>query len=407
MRYGVLSLLCLATVIAYLQRSALAVPTKTIEAELGITSAEMGWVMGAWYWGYALCQIPAGRVADRLGSKLALVLFVTLWSGLTGIVGLSSNLVGLLILWGLMGCAQSGMFPCATKMIGGIFPGTERAFASGMLACCMAMGAAISPVLTGALLGPISWQWILALYSIPGFLWAVVFIWLMPRTDAALRLSAASLHTVPSRVRWGKMVTDSNMQLLCLQQFLRAGATVFFFTWFPRFLQETRNLSEENAGIFGAWPLVGGMLGGLCGGVISDWLLKRTGNPRLSRQGLAMVAMIVCASVALIAFFISDPVIAVLLISVGAFCGYVGGVSAYATAITMGGKQVATVFATMNMCGNIGGALFPMAVGWIVKLTGNWNLALLLYACLFAADAVCWAFLNPKGTLFDEPDEHR
>jgi nitrate/nitrite transporter NarK len=201
------------------------------------------------------------------------------------------------------------------------------------------------------------------------------------------------------------MIVDPNMQLLCLQQFLRAGATVFFFTWFPRYLQETRGLSQQDAGNFGAWPLVGGMFGGLLGGVVSDWLLRRTGNPRLSRQGLAVTAMIVCAAVTSIAYFIADPVAAVLLISVGAFCGYVGGVSAYATAITMGGRQVATVFATMNMCGNIGGALFPVAVGWIVALTGNWNLALLLFSGLFAADAVCWALLNPKGPLFDEPDE--
>jgi MFS family permease len=392
-----------ATVIAYVQRSAIGVPSKAIEADLGIGPREMGLVMGTWYWGYALCQLPAGWLADRWGSKAALALYAVLWSALTGAVGLATGLPGLLLVWGAMGCAQAGIFPCATKAVGALFPATERAIASGFLAACMAMGAAIAPVLTGRLLGPLSWQAIFALYALPGLLWAVVFAVRVPRLDPPpAPADDGSAGTEP--IRWAKLVTDVHMVLLCVQQLLRAGAMAFFFTWFPRFLQETKGISQLDAGTLAAWPCVGGMLGGLCGGVVSDWLLKRTGNPRLSRQGLTVAAMIVCFAVALTAYFVSDAETAVLLISVGAFFGYVGGVSAYAMAITMGGRRVAVVFATMNMSGNVGAALFPLAVGWIVAETGNWNLALLLFASLFALDAVCWALLNPKGTLFGNDD---
>src|ERR671936_347736 len=102
MRYGVLSLLCVATVIAYVQRSA---------------------------------------------------------------VGVATGLPGLLLLWGLMGCAQAGIFPCSTKAIGALFPATERAFASGMLACCMAMGWAVAPLITAWYLTFVSWQTTFALYA--------------------------------------------------------------------------------------------------------------------------------------------------------------------------------------------------------------------------------------------------
>jgi hypothetical protein len=111
---------------------------------------------------------------------------------------------------------------------------------------------------------------------------------------------------------------------------------------------------------------------------------------------------VVCSAVALAAYFVADPHAAVLLISIGAFCGMAGGVSAYSLAIAYGGKQVATVFATMNMSGNLGATLFPIAVGWLGG-SGHWDLALLLFVLLFALDAVCWAVLNPKGTLFEEP----
>lgn len=396
MRYGVLALLCAATVIAYLQRSAIGVPSKQIEAELGIGSSEMGLVMLTWYWGYALCQLPAGWLADRWGSKAALVLFAGLWSAATGVVGLAGGLPGLLVLWGLMGCAQAGIFPCATKTIGALFPPTGRAFCSGALACCMAVGWMISPKVTAGLLGSMSWQQVFALYALPGLVWAAAFALLVPR----FREPAATRADGP--IDWSRLLTDRMMLLLCFQQFLRASAVAFFFTWFVRYLQETRGVSLKEAGELAVWPGVGGIFGGLLGGTISDWLLKKTGSERLSRQGLSFVALVACTGLTLGACLAADLNLLVFLLSAGAFFGYVSGVSAYAVAIGYGGKRVATVFATMNMSGNVGAGLFPLAVGRIVDTTHNWNHAVFLVTALFAAAAVCWTLLNPKGTLFPE-----
>jgi nitrate/nitrite transporter NarK len=197
-------------------------------------------------------------------------------------------------------------------------------------------------------------------------------------------------------------VTDGQMLLLCFQQFLRAGAMVFFYTWFARFLQETKGLSTKDAGALAFWPPFVGAFGGLFGGVISDWLLRLTDNSRLARQGMTFVTLLICTGVAGAAYFVANPHIAVFLISIGTFCGMASGVSAYAIAIAYGGKRVATVFATMNMSGNLGATVFPVAVASIVTATGNWNYALLLFVALFGIAAVCWIVLNPKGTLFEE-----
>jgi len=399
MRYTVLSFLCVATLIAYVQRSALGVPSKTIEAELGLGPKALGLVWLGWYAAYAVFQLPSGWLAERLGSKSALVIFAILWSLITGLVGLSTGFVGLLVLWTLMGGAQAGIFPCATRAIGATFSRTEQALASGWLACSMALGAALAQKLTGNLLGPLTWQEILILYSVPGVVWALIYAVAVPRPDVPLEMKSRSDSP---RTPWSRLFTNPNMILLCLQQFQRAGATALFFTWFPRYLQETKHVSALESGSLAAWPLLAGMCGGLVGGYASDGLLKATGSTRLSRQGLAVAAMVVCAGVSLSAFWVSDPALAVGLISIAAFCGYVGGVSAYATAISMGGKRVAPVFATMNMSGNIGAGLFPFAVGIMVEETGNWDLALLLFAIMYAGSGVCWLFLNPKGTLFDE-----
>jgi MFS family permease len=415
MRYTLLTFLCIATVIAYVQRLALAVPTKVIEGELGLGPGGLGIVMAVWYWSYAAFQLPSGWIADRLGTKPALILFAVTWSALTAVTGLAAGYVGLLLLWGLMGAAQAGIFPCCTKGIGAAIPHSGQAFASGMLACCMALGAAISPLIAGHLLDPLTWRQLLVVYAIPGLLWALVFALVVPRPDVPASAAVpdpngSSNGATPSaskhaRIRWSKLVTDPQMQILCAQQFLRASAIAFFYTWFPRFLQETKGLSQQESGSLAAWPPFAGMFGGLLGGLFSDWLLRRTGSSRIARQGMACTAMVICTVVAVAAYFVADPQIAVGLLCVGAFCGMAGGVSGYAVAIAYGGKRVATVFATMNMSGNIGAGLFPFSVQLLVLYTGNWNLALLLFASLFALDAVCWAVLNPRGTLFAETED--
>lgn len=420
MRYALLSFLCLVTVIAYVQRSAMNGATKAIEDDLQTSSEYLGLMMGGWYLLYSLMQLPGGWAADRLGSKSALILFAVTWSVLTGLAGLAAGPLGLLLVWSAMGGAQAAVFPCCTKAIGATFPKTQQAFASGALACCMSLGGALAPRMTGNLLGAMTWREIFALYALPGLAWAVLFWLSVPRPDAPKPepepepdRAAEEWHELPpaperqadSRVRLSKLVTEPQMLLLCFQQFLRAGAMVFFYTWFARFLQETKGLTAQVAGELAFWPPFAGAFGGLLGGLLSDWLLRRTGNSRLARQGMTFCALVTCTGVAAAAYLVADPQLAVLLISAGAFCGMASGVSAYALAIAYGGRRVATVFATMNMSGNLGATVFPVAVGAIVTATGNWNHALLLFVALFGASAVCWLALNPKGTLFDEPQD--
>jgi MFS family permease len=412
-RYGVLAFLCLMALIAYIQRAALSVPALEIASDLEFPNPvrELGWIQSAWYFSYALMQIPSGWLADRLGSRTALPIYFVVWSFATLMASFVTDFVSLLVIWSLMGAAQAGAFPCATKAIGRIFPDTERARANGLLACGMTIGGAIAPVMTSSFLESITlsaetlhvdrWRLVLASYAIPGVVWTIAFPLLisirrLPATDKSKVLRAP--------VDWSRMVRSLPLALLCGQQFFRAAGMVFFVTWFPTFLQKTRDVSQLDSGVLTTMAGIGGVAGSLTGGFFSDWLLKRTGNQRLSRQGIAVVGMGTCSVLIVCSYFVSDVNSSIALISLGAFCATFGGVSGYTVAIRFGGRHVATVFSTMNMCGNFGAALFPVTAGWLVARTGNWNLILFLFAGVMAIDALCWAFLNPQGTLFG--DEH-
>lgn len=396
-RWG-MGMLCLAALIAYVQRSALSVPTKNIQADLGFDASSMGWVMAVWYWGYAILQVPAGWMADSMGSRKALTIYALSWSILTGLASLASNLGWLVFLWGLMGMAQSGIFPASVKAIGAWFPTHGRAFASGLLASSMAVGAALAPAITAQLLLHITWQKILLVYALPGIGWAILFFWIIPEPVAT------PVHFNPKgglKDDWRKMLGSGSMWLLCSQQFFRAAAMVFFGTWFTRFLEETKGITTLEAGRLTAWAGVGVMLGGISGGTASDWILKRTNNKRLSRQGLAVISMILCSLLFITSHFVKDVHFSVLLMALGAYCGAFGGVSGYSVAIDFGGARIATVFSVMNMCGNIGAGLFPLVVGQWIQRGNNWSFALFLFAGIFALDALIWAVLNPRKPLFE------
>jgi sugar phosphate permease len=394
----VLLLVCLAAVIAYVQRMALTVPTKTIQADLDIDERGMGLIMSCWFWGYALLQIPAGWITDRLGSKRSLAVFVVAWSLLTGLAGVATGFPELAILWSLMGLAQTGLVPGAAKSIGDWFSPTGRAFGSGMFGASMALGGAIAPVVAAYLLQLVTWRQLLGLYIIPGLAWVWAFAIIVP----GQRRTATS--PVPFGDTLSRILNSGPMLLLCAQQFFRAAAMALFFTWFPRFLQETRGVSEMESGRLALWPGLAAMIGAVLGGIASDMLLKLTGNRRLSRQGIAVVGMICCAALSITAYFATETFAIISLISLAAFCGTFGGVSGYAVCIDFGGRRVGTVISVMNTCGNVGAGLFPLAVGYLVTKTGRWDLVLPLFAAIFAVDAICWAVLNPSRRLFEEND---
>jgi MFS family permease len=420
-RYQVLALLCISAAIAYVQRAALSVPASEIAGDLEFAdlARDMGWIQSAWYFSYGLMQIPSGWLADRLGSRRALAIFSVVWSLATLLTAFVTDFVSLLVMWSLMGAAQAGAFPCAAKALGRIFPETERARATGLLASGMTLGGAIAPVMTAMILQSLTawadawgidrWRLLLGAYAVPGVLWTAVFLGLVSLrklpTGANTSASNTSAANVP--VDWSRLLRSWPLGLLCAQQFFRAAGMVFFMTWFPTFLQKTRDVTLLGSGVLTTVAGIGGMVGSLTGGFFSDWLLLRTGNKRLSRQGIAVVGMGLCSLLIVASYFVSDVQQSIALITLGAFCATFGGVSGYTVAISFGGRQVATVFSTMNMFGNLGAALFPLTAGWLVTQTGNWNLILFLFACVMAIDALCWAFLNPQGTLFGDEHEGR
>ncbi len=418
-RYRVLTWLTLAAALSYLCRNTVGIAESTIREDLGLSLKESGWFMGAFFWTYAIFQVPGGWLAHRWGSKIALTVFGLGWGIASIMLGLAPGFIVLIFGQLLMGIAQSGTFPASCNSISHWMTMARRSFSCGVLATGMQVGAIISTLIAASLIAVIGWRWVFVAFAIPSLLWAIGFFvrfWDDPKKDPSVNAAERELieagrdEEPPDTDResheptpWGAVFSNPAMLALCGQQIFRAAGYMFFASWFPTFLQETRGVSIESSGGFQAL-IFGATLGGsLIGGLVVDWIWKNTGSLRLSRGGAGTVALFLCGVLILGAYFVHDIRIAIALLTAGAFSAAIAGPCAFSSTIDIGGRHIPQVFGVMNMTGNFAAAVCPVLVGYLFEWTENWNLVLVLFALVYFAGALCWAFVDPAKKISHSP----
>ncbi|MBE2285273.1 MAG: MFS transporter [Prosthecobacter sp.] len=405
-RHVVLAGLCVAAALAYFVRNGVAPAESTIRADLGLTKEQSGMMMSAFFWPYALCQIPAAMLAQRLGARWALALYAVMWSLATA--GFALGQLGWMTASrAFMGVAQAGLVPVGVSAMARWFPKSSQATAAGAFSGFMSAGSIVAAPLTAWLVSDLGWRWMFVLYAVPGVLWAAWFAWwhrdepaLHPAVNAIeLELigpSAVKASSEASAASWRSLTANPVLGLLCLQQFCRAAGYIFFASWFATYLQEARGMALVKSAWLTTLPLLADVAGGFSGGLISDALLRRTQSRRIARQGMAMTALLLCAALIFTAWFVADPVLAVLVISTGMYCAGVVNPCYSATLMTCGGAQTATWSAVTNMCGNFGAASFPILVPWLIAHAGGWDAVLFAFGGIYIIATVFWAFIRTE-----------
>jgi sugar phosphate permease len=414
-RLIVLIWLCLAAAISYICRLTIGVAESTIRSDLDLSKEMMGLIMSLFYLPYALGQIPGGWLAERFGSRRSIPLVAVGWSLATLSLSAAFAVPVLLAGWLANGFFQAGLFPCCARTVSKWFPANRRAFASGMLASSMFVGGALGSVAMGYLLEESGWRTAFAIFGSLGILWAVGFwFWFRDEpgehgrvNESEVRLIQQPIGTSPTETMevidpWRSLLLSPATWCICSQQFCRAAGTMFFGSWFATYLQQTHGVSIKFSGFLNSLPQTALIIGSLFGGTFSDWVLSRTASRRLARQAIAASCMFTCACFVFIAYTLRQPVLAVLTISAGTLFSAIGGPTAYAITIDMGGKHLAKLFSCMNMCGNVGAAMFIFGVPWFLDATGKWDAVVLMFGALWVGAGIFWLLLNPNGDIFQQ-----
>jgi ACS family glucarate transporter-like MFS transporter/ACS family D-galactonate transporter-like MFS transporter len=411
-RYRAVAWLGLAASLAYLCRNAVGVTESTIRNELELTLEQSGWFLGAFFWTYAIFQVPSGWFAERVGSRIALSVFAIGWSAAILGIGIAPGFWLLIVAQLLMGAAQAGLMPAACNSIGRWMPLAQRSVAVGIVAAGMQVGAIAASGLTGVIAASFGWRTVFVAFALPGFVWTLGFFArfrddpaeVLPpdSNELALIQSGRSIDEERPQDHGGELgellaiARNSTLWWLCGQQMCRSAGYMFFASWFPTFLQVTRGVTVEQSGYLQGVVLGGALIGAIFGGLLTDWVWRRTGSLRVSRCGVGAASLASCSIVILGAWFVQSMEVAVFLLALGAFCAAFAGPCAFAATIDIGGPRVPQVSGMMNMSGNLAAATCPILVGTLFQVTKNWNLILLLFAGVFFAGAIFWLFVNPQ-----------
>ena len=407
----VLWLTVAAYMITYMDRVVISAAVPVIQQDLGFSLVTMGWILAAFRWGYALFQIPGGWLGDRVGPRRALTLIVTWWSLFTSATALAWNAMSMAAFRFLFGVGEAGAFPIATRSLSRWMLPTERGYAQGLTHAGSRLGAALTPPLVVFLIAQFGWRAAFVSFGMLGLAWAAVwFLWYRDTPEEHRWVNEAEREKIQTalggrrssrshQVPWQRILANPTLWFLSLMYALYGYCISIYLDWFPKYLNEHRGFDLQEMGFYAALPLLAATVGDLAGGWTSDSVAKRTGNLKLARRGLAMAGFLIAATGILLATLAEDSVASVLYTCLGVFGLEVTVGISWAVPLDIGGDYAGSVSAVMNTCGNIGGAISPTLLAYLVK-GYNWDAPFYLACALCLGGALVWTQIDATRQVF-------
>src|SRR3954464_1111850 len=404
-RYLTIAFAMLLAIITYIDRVCISQAAPLITQDLGLSKVQMAWAFSVFGWAYALFEIPGGWLADRLGPRRGLMRIVIWWSFFTAATGWAWNVVSLLVTRTLFGMGEAGCFPNLTRIFTLWLPQHERERAQASLWLAARWGGAFTPLLVTYVLDYVSWRRAFEMFGLLGVVWAIAFYrWFRddPRTHPKVNVAELALMPPPREsaiahgpTPWRQLASSRSVWLLGLQYVALSYGWYFYVTWLPTYLREARGTSLKMGAVLAGLPL---LLGGV-GCMISGWVVPRlagvVGTMGLARKIVAVIGFVGASASVILFTRIIDPTTAMIVLGIaGMFNDFVMP-PAWAACMDVGGRYSGTVSGSMNMMGNIAGALSPLGVGYLLAWTGqNWTMTFYVSAAVYSLQAGAWWFLE-------------
>ncbi|UUD63294.1 MFS transporter [Pseudomonas seleniipraecipitans] len=398
-RYLILLMLFLVTTINYADRATIAIAGSSMQKDLGIDAVTLGYVFSAFGWAYVIGQIPGGWLLDRFGSKRVYAAGIFIWSlftllqGFVGMMPVAWAVVTLFVLRFMVGFAEAPSFPGNARIVAAWFPTAERGTASAIFNSAQYFATALFAPLMGWIVYAHGWEHVFVVMGVFGILFAGVWMKTIYNPKEHPRISAAEIEHIASNgglvdmdqtkksdggPKWNyiaQLLTNRMMIGVYLGQYCINGITYFFLTWFPVYLVQERGMTILKAGFIASLPAIMGFVGGVLGGVISDWLLRRGHSLTLARK-LPIIGGLLLSTSMVLCNYVSAEWMVVGFMTL-AFFGKGLGALGWAVVSDTSPKQIAGLSGGLfNTFGNIASITTPIVIGYIISATGSFKWAL-------------------------------
>ncbi len=404
MQRAALGLLVLAGVINYIDRATLAIANPLIRHDLGLSIRDMGLLLSAFLWAYAFAQLPSGALIDRLGPRLLLTIGLTVWSGAQVLGGLVRSFPEFYAARMLLGLGEGPQFPTCARVVRDWFNLRSRGLATGIFNCASTLGTAIAAPLLTWLMYIFGWRGMFIVMGVAGLIVAALW-YAVYRAPNAYALGAEErAHLVEGDppgeapritfAEWKALFRFRTTWGMIAGYFGTIYLTWIYTAWLPGYLELERHMSIAKTGWVAAIPYAFGVVGGILGGYVTDWLMARGAAPIASRKYPMALALAGTALATVGAALVASNVLAVALISLSIFLVFVTSSACWSMAsVAAPSNCTASLGAIQNFGGYLGGALAPTITGIIVQETGSFVPALLVGAVIGLASAVAYVVI--------------
>jgi sugar phosphate permease len=398
-----LVLLVVTGVINYLDRATLAVANEYIRADLGLSLGQMGLLLSAFSWSYALCQLPVGVLVDKIGPRWLLGLGLVVWSLAQAAGGLVSTFGWFVVARIVLGIGEAPQFPSAARVVSNWFPLRSRGTPTGIYNSASPLGVALAPLCLSPLILATSWHWAFfvtgALGLVAALIWMVLYrdpvrghmseeerayLDADQAVDAAPKTSFASWRALfRYRATWGML----------LGFFGSVYLNWVYLTWLPGYLRTERHMDLAYAGVAASIPFMCGFAGALIAGWASDRVTRNAVSPVSSRRKAVVASMLGMVAFTIPAALVESNAMAIACISVVIFLANASSACSWSLATAVAPRsRIASLGAIQNFGGFIGGALAPVLTGYIAQ---SWSFvpALLTGAGICFLSAMSYQFL--------------
>ena len=397
-RSPVVLLLAAVLFLNYVDRGALPTAANLIQADLHLTSSQLGVLLSAFFWTYATIQIPVGWLAERYGAHRVLAVGLAIWALATMLVGVVSGYFVLLALRLLLGVGESVGFPCTSKILALTVPNESLGTANGIIAFAYLLGPAVGIVVGGLLIELYGWRTAFVVFGMVSLLW--LWPWsrvkIQQRSLAPVSADVASLWMIlRQRSLWGT----------ALGHFSSNYTFYFMLSWLPVYLVRERGFSNlEMARLAGSAYLVNAVFAIGAGWAIDRYIV-RGGSTNfgyklvMGATHLGAIACMLCMALG------PRPVALVSIFIYQALCG-ASSPGVFAVSQILAGPAAAGRWVGIqNTIGNFAGIVAPALTGFVIDWTGHFTLAFVIAAAVGVLGFTGWVFMIPRITELNWDDQ--
>ena len=391
-RWTIVWLLFAASLINYFDRQTLSYALPLLAKDFSLDPVQQGLLSSAFFWSYALMQIPIGFIADRVNLRWLYAGAFALWSLAQGLTGFAGSVAMLIACRMLLGIGEAIYLVGGTKVVSLFFPLSQRGLPCGLFDAGTRTGLVLEGLIIGTMLMAWGWRTTFIVVGFAAFVWLIPWFLATPKQMRDTTPDPQHVARLPAWAQIGSLLRNRDFLGVLIGFFCFDYFWYLLLTWLPSYLINVRGLTMIKAGIYASLPM---LVFGVCqplGGWLADHLIRKGFNPGRTRKAIISIAFL--SGLLIIPAANVTSANAALLLLMG--CCLVGLSTANQLVLLQGctpPKEVGVAVGVYNFVGNIAGVLAPIITGYIIKASGSYTPAFVLAAVMMAASQLAYWFI--------------